>query len=377
MKDHRKNAKGKDDHPLTHIYFYLTGGCNLCCRHCWITPKYQPEGTAFPSLDFDLFRSIVEQGKSLGLEGVKLTGGEPFLHPDIHRILDYVRRAELPLSVETNGTLCTPEIAAEIKKCKKPSVSVSLDGANAETHEYVRGVDGCFEAALQGIRNLSKEGLKPQVIMSIMNRNKDQLEEVVRLAESLGAGAVKFNIVQPTERGMKLHEAGDTLSIDELIELGRWAEMELSKKTKLHLFYSHPLAFRPLSRMLGDERGGCGVCGIFGKIGVLSDGSYALCGIGENVEYLTFGHSGKDSLEDIWKNTEVLKQIREGLPEKLEGICGDCLMKGVCMGTCLAQNYYQTKNLWSPFWYCEEARKKGLFPEGRLRGMPKKHATEK
>jgi len=118
MKDYNKKAKGKNDYPLTHIYFYLTGGCNLCCRHCWITPKYQSEGTSFPSLDFDLFRSIVEQGKSLGLEGVKLTGGEPLLHPEIHRIPDYVRKSELPLSVETNGTLCTPEIAAEIKKCK-------------------------------------------------------------------------------------------------------------------------------------------------------------------------------------------------------------------------------------------------------------------
>ena len=375
MKDGHK--KSSDDYPLTNIYFYLTGGCNLRCRHCWIAPKYQPEGTTYSSLDFDLFCSIVEQGKSLGLEGVKLTGGEPLLHPDIHRIINYIRGEDLCLTIETNGTLCTPELAGEIKKCKKPSISVSLDGANAETHEYIRGVDGCFEAALQGIRNLSKEGLKPQLIMSIMNRNKDQIEKVVRLAESLGAGSIKFNIVQPTERGVKLHEAGDTLSVEELIELGRQVEMELSKKTPLRLFYSHPHAFRPLSRMLGDDRGSSGVCGIFEKIGVLSDGSYALCGIGESVKDLTFGHSEKDSLGEIWKNTDVLKQIREGLPEKLEGICGDCLMKGVCLGSCLAQNYYQTKNLWSPFWYCEEARKKGLFPERRLMGMSKKHATKR
>jgi SynChlorMet cassette radical SAM/SPASM protein ScmF len=370
MKDDCKK-KGNNDYPLNNIYFYLTGGCNLRCRHCWISPKYQPEGATYPSLDFDLFRSIVEQGKSLGLGGVKLTGGEPFLHPEIHKIIDYIRGEELRLSIETNGTLCTPELAREIKKCEKVSISVSLDGANAETHEYIRGVDGCFEAALQGIRNLVKEGLKPQVIMTIMNRNKDQVEEMVRLAESLGVGAVKFNIVQPTERGIKLHEAGDTLSIEELIELGRWAEMELPKKTSLRIFFSHPHAFRPLSRMLGDDNGSCGVCGIFGIIGVLSDGSYALCGIGENVEELAFGHSEKDSLADIWKNAKILKQIREGLPVMLEGICGDCLMKEVCLGSCIAQNYYKTQNLFSPFWYCEEAGKKGLFPEHRLRSMLK------
>ena len=186
----------------------------------------------------------------------------------------------------------------------------------------------------------------------------------------MGAGSVKFNIVQPIERGRELHEAGDTLEIGELIELGRRVEMELPKKTPLPLFYAHPDAFRPLSRMLGNGRKSLGACRIFEKIGVLPNGSYALCSIGslgEEVKELTFGDSRKDSLEDVWKNTEVLKQIREGLPKKLEGICGDCLMKEVCMGGCLAQSYYQTKNLWSPFWYCEEARKNGLFPKCRLR----------
>ncbi len=370
MKDDHEKAKGSKDYPLRTIYFYLTEGCNLCCRHCWISPKYQPEGTTCPSLDFDLFRSIVRQGKSLGLQGVKLTGGEPFFHPDIHGLIEYIRGEELGLDINTNGTLCTPELAREISKCKRAFVSVSLDGVNAETHEYIRGVDGCFEAALQGIRNLVQEGLRPQVIMTIIKRNKDQIEEMLRLAESLGAGSVKFNIVQPIERGRELHEAGDTLEIGELIELGRRVEMELPKKTPLPLFYAHPDAFRPLSRMLGNGRKSLGACRIFEKIGVLPNGSYALCSIGslgEEVKELTFGDSRKDSLEDVWKNTEVLKQIREGLPKKLEGICGDCLMKEVCMGGCLAQSYYQTKNLWSPFWYCEEARKNGLFPKCRLR----------
>lgn len=367
MKENHNNTKVIDQYPLTHIYFYLTEGCNLCCRHCWIAPKYQHEGKVYASLDFNLFCSIVEQGKSLGLEGVKLTGGEPFLHPDIHRIIDYIRAEELLLNIETNGVLCTPALAREIRKCRNASISVSLDGANSKTHEYIRGVDGCFEASLQGIRYLSDAGLRPQVVMSIMKYNQDQIEEVIRLAESLGAGSVKFNIVQPTERGMKLHNTGDNSSIEDLIELGRRTEMELSKKTPLHLFYSHPHAFRPLSRMLGDDKGGCNVCGIYGIIGVLSDGSYALCGIGESIDDFVFGHSQEDSLEDIWKNTPVLKQIREGLPERLEGVCGDCLMKAVCMGSCLAQNYYRTKNLWAPYWYCDEARKKGLFPEHRLR----------
>ncbi|MCK4794926.1 MAG: SynChlorMet cassette radical SAM/SPASM protein ScmF, partial [Desulfobacteraceae bacterium] len=329
-------------------------------------PKYQGEGNSYPVLDLDLFRSIIDQAKPLGLKGVKLTGGEPLLHPEIHEILEYIRTEDLRLTVETNGVLCTPELATKMAACKDPFVSVSLDGVDAETHEWVRGVTGCFEDALKGIQNLAEVGLQPQVIMSIMRHNKDQLEPAVRLAERLGAGSLKFNIVQPMARGEKMHESGEALSIEELVALGRWVENTLSSSTPLRLHYDHPLAFRPLGKMFGENGDGCGVCGILGILGVLADGSYALCGIGETVPELVFGHAAADSLEDIWHNSSSLLEIRRGLPHRFEGICGDCLMKGICLGSCLAQNYYSRKNLWAPYWYCEEADKRGLFPHTRI-----------
>ncbi len=251
---------------LNCIYFYLTEGCNLACRHCWIAPKFQGGGKSYPSLSVELFESIIQQAKLLGLTGVKLTGGEPLLHPHIRELLAIVRREDLGLTVESNGVLCTPELAEDLKSCKNTFISVSLDGANAETHEWMRGVDGSFEAALQGIRNLVSVGFRPQVIMSIVRRNRDQMEAVVRLAESLGAGSVKFNLVQPTARGEKMHEQGEALTIDELVDLGAWVESTLSSATKLPLFYSHPAAFKPMSKMFGNQQG-CGVCGILGIIG--------------------------------------------------------------------------------------------------------------
>ena len=84
--------------------------------------------------------------------------------------------------------------------------------------------------------------------------------------------------------------------------------------------------------MYGREGSGCGICGIYGILGVLANGSYALCGIGETVPELVFGHASKDPLADVWKDNPVLREIREGLPRRLGGICGECLMKGVCLG---------------------------------------------
>jgi len=353
-------------YPLNQIYFYLTEGCNLRCRHCWIAPKYQSETNQYPALDLNLFKSVIEQAKALGLTGVKLTGGEPLLHPQIKEILEHIQTENLRLTVETNGVLCTPELAQKLAACKDPFVSVSLDGADAGTHEWVRGVAGCFDEVMDGIRNLVEAGFNPQIIMSVMRPNKDQLEPMVRVAENLGAGSVKFNIVQPMARGSKMHDSGETLSIEELVDLGRWVENTLSLSTPLRLHYDHPLAFRPLGKIFANDGDGCRVCGILSILGVLADGSYALCGIGETVPDLVFGHPDSDRLEDIWINSPILLELRKGLPHRLEGICGYCLMKRLCLGSCVAQNYYGSRDLWAPFWFCKEAHNQGLFPDTRI-----------
>ncbi len=356
------------NYPLGRIYFYLTEGCNLCCRHCWIQPKFQNGERVYPSLDVGLFKSIIEQAKPMGLNSLKLTGGEPLLHPQIAELLDHIKKEELRLTIETNGVLCTSELARQIATCMNPFVSVSIDGADAETHQWVRGVAGCFQQSIDGVRNLVDAGIHPQIIMTIMRRNYKQMEDVVHLAERLEANSVKFNIVQPTARGKKMHETGETLTIEELIEIGRWVENELSARASIRLYYSHPAAFRPMGKMFGENGDGCGVCGVLGILGVLGNGSYALCGIGETVPELVFGHAAKDRLIDVWESNPVLKELREGLPHRFEGICGDCVMKGICLGSCVAQNYYSSKNLWAGYWYCEAAKKKGLFPDSRMEG---------
>lgn len=352
--------------PLNTLYFYLTKGCNLACRHCWVAPKYQRDGQIHPSLPLDLFRSIIYQAKPLGLNNIKLTGGEPLLHPAIADILDLTRIEKLKLVVETNGVLCSPILARKIAECENPFVSVSIDGTDAETHEWLRGVPGCYEAALRGVRNLVDAGLKPQLIMTLNRRNRNQIEDFLELAESLGCGSIKFNILHNWGRGAIMHRDGETLTIEELVAINEFLENSLSKSTKLNVFASHPLAFRPLSRMFGSLGNGCHTCGILGILGVLADCSYALCGVGETIPELIFGNAARDKLADIWEKSIVLQEIREGVHKHLKGICSECIVKNICLGHCIANNYHMSRDLWAPYWYCEEAYKAGLFPESRL-----------
>jgi SynChlorMet cassette radical SAM/SPASM protein ScmF len=349
---------------LRQIYFYLTEGCNLACRHCWLAPRYDVDGSRFPSLSAELFEAAIREAIPLGLNRIKLTGGEPLLHPGFGRLLDIARREEVGLTLETNGLLCTPQVAAAISGFRDRFVSVSMDGADAATHEWVRGVAGSFAAAQQAVRNLVAAGTSPQIIMSVMRCNADQMGAVVRMAESLGAASVKFNVIQPTGRGERIREGTDGLDVADLIGLGRYVDRELSHTTRLPLIFDYPLAFRPLGSILRNN--GSGVCGILGIVGVLADGRYALCGIGEHLPDLVFGMVGVDPLEQVWRSHPVLNALREGLPDRLEGICSRCLMRYRCLGSCVAQNYYRAGSLWAPFWFCEQAEKAGLFPSARL-----------
>lgn len=348
--------------PLTQLYLYLTEGCNLACRHCWLAPKYEAGVAKYPLFDVGLLREIIKQARPLGLEAVKLTGGEPLMHPEISTILDIIKQENLRLTIETNGLLCTRELVSQIAEHEKPFVSVSIDGASAETHEWVRGVKGSFAAACHAVKYLAEAGLHPEIIFSVMRRNVAEISDIVRLGEKLDARSIKYNIIQPTARGEKLHEQDETLSLSELINIGKNVELELQKSTDLLLHFDYPVAFSPLSR-LKDHRG---ICGIKNILGVLATGKYALCGIGEQIPELIFGDARKDSLETIWNENPVLLKIREEIPTKLKGICARCLLKSKCLGSCVAQNYYRSKDLTAPFWFCEMAEEAGLFPASRL-----------
>jgi len=364
MKEDKTENIQETDFPLNNLYFYLTEGCNLACRHCWLAPKFDPDGSKHAMLPQELFTQAIEEAIPLGLTGVKLTGGEPLLHPSFLAMLDFLQEKELELTLETNGLLLTPETAKAIARQNNPFVSVSLDGSDAATHDKIRGLEGAFVKSTAAIRILAENDLNPQVIMSIMQSNADQLEAVIELAEQLGAGSVKFNIIQPTGRGETIFNDANELQVKELIELGRRIETETVLQTNMELYFDYPAAFRPLSRIASSD--GCGTCGILSILGVLPSGEYALCGIGFHVKELVFGEVGNNSLANTWLNNPVLLQLRNGLPEKLTGICRHCLMKSYCSGSCIAQNYYRTGSLWAPFWFCEKSDDLGLFPDSRL-----------
>jgi len=82
---------------LKALYCFITRGCNLRCRHCYIGARFQAGAQHQPCMDVDLFRDVIRQAKRLGVSYVKLGGGEPLMHPRIGEILEIAGRRKLPV----------------------------------------------------------------------------------------------------------------------------------------------------------------------------------------------------------------------------------------------------------------------------------------
>ncbi len=160
----------------------LTYRCNNNCRHCWLwLPPDAPQEK--DELSFDELRRIVDEARALGCHGWTVAGGEPMLRSDFAEIFDYVTRKATRYTLNTNGTLITPQIAQLLKR--KGSKMIALYGATAEVYDAVTRHPGGFEEVMRGFEYLREAGAGFTVQLIPMRANWHQWDRMVALAKSL------------------------------------------------------------------------------------------------------------------------------------------------------------------------------------------------
>ena len=160
----------------------LTYRCNNNCRHCWLSlPANGPEKKN--ELTFDEIRRIVDDARAMGCRSWSISGGEPLLRPDFPEIFDYLTRKVISYSINTNGTLITPEIARLLTL--KGTKMIALYGATAEVYDHVTRNPGGFEKVMRGFEYLKEAGAGFIVQLIPMRANYHQWEDMIALAKSL------------------------------------------------------------------------------------------------------------------------------------------------------------------------------------------------
>lgn len=196
----------------------LTDRCNLRCTYCmpndfadWI-----PGDTL---LTTDEMMLVLDVATSLGIDGVRLTGGEPLLRPDV---VDIVRRInELPnapkISVTTNGLRLTA-LAKPLADAGLQRVNVSLDTLDRERFAKLTYRDR-FDDVLSGLKAAQEAGLTPVKVNSVLMRGVNDDEAIALLDRALDEGwSLRFIEQMPLDAG-GIWDRTDMITADEIFAM--------------------------------------------------------------------------------------------------------------------------------------------------------------
>ena len=377
------------------VFWEVTKGCNLRCIHCRATatelssPFDLPTRTALNIID-----QIAERANPI----LVLSGGEPLYRSDIFQLARHATEKGLRAALATNGTLVTKDAARRIVDSGVRRVSVSLDGADAATHDAFRGIPGAFDAAVCGLRNLKALGMSTQINMTIARHNAHQLPDVLQLARSLGADALHTFLLVPVGCGVDIaseqmvppeqYERMLNWFYDQSLEGGielkatcaphyfrvarqrRAADRRAAQVARIEPVAAHPAESTPAAGHppgIGPTEmtmpGSTGIeikpqgtgrpvghpGGHPSDLNAMTKGCLAgtgVCFISHEGEVYPCGYlpviAGdlrKQTFADIWENSRVFHQLRD--TSQLKGKCGCCEFRNVCMG-CRARAYAAT-----------------------------------
>lgn len=161
----------------------LTSRCNLRCVHCYI------EGTPLKKeheLTYDEICRIFDEIADAGCLWLLLTGGEAMLRRDFADIYRYAKRKGFILTIFTNATLITPEIADMLRDEPPFNIEVSLYGATKETYERITRIPGSYERCLRGIELLVERKIPVSLKSMAMTLNSHELKDMDKIAEKFG-----------------------------------------------------------------------------------------------------------------------------------------------------------------------------------------------
>jgi len=385
---HHPHAVGENKARL--VFWEVTKGCNLRCIHCRATATELSSPTDLPTRTA---LGIIDQIAAAANPILVLSGGEPLYRSDIFQLARYGTDKGLRVALATNGTLVTKDVARMIVDAGIKRVSISLDGADATTHDSFRGIPGAFEAAVHGLKNLKSLGMSVQINMTIARHNAHQLPDVLQLARNLGADALHTFLLVPVGCGVDIaaeqmvppeeyermlnwfydqslvggielkatcaphyfrvarqRRAADRRAAEQLAQIAPVPstspnEASVIGPTDMTMPGSTGIAFTPkgVARPVGHPGGhpsdlnamtkgclaGTGVCFIS------HEGEVYPCG------YLPViaGDLRKQTFSDIWENSTVFHELRD--TSGLKGKCGCCEFRNVCMG-CRARAYAAT-----------------------------------
>ena len=310
------------DAPIC-LTWELTYACNLQCVHC-----LSSSGRRDPrELTTEECEAVIDELQRMQVFYINIGGGEPTIRKDFWHLVRYAVDHGVGVKFSTNGSGIDAEVAKQLAGSDYVDVQISIDGADAETNDHVRGA-GSFATAVQAMEHLNAAGFEGFKISVVMTRhNIPQVDEFKAMADHYGA-QLRLTRFRPSGRGADSWEA--------------LHPTDQQQRELYHWLMDHPDvltgdSFFHLSA-LGEALPGLNLCGA-GRVVCLIDpvGDVYACPFVLHDEFLAGSVRDEGGFQKVWQKSELFTELRE--PQSA-GACASCGHFDACQGGCMAAKFF-------------------------------------
>ena len=338
-----------------YIQWHITNVCNLRCQHCYQDDFSRTHDMGWSCLK-EVSDHILEAMKAWNRTAcIHLTGGEPLLKPELFRLLGYLGRqtAVEDLGLITNGLRIDREIIKRLSLFPKlTKIKVSLDGADAETNDAIRG-KGVFEKVLKNLSLLkTKQRFEITLMFTLMKGNCRNLSSILTLFQELGVDGLILERFIPWGRGRA--RLGDVLEKEQWADVIKTLSDFFSTETDERDFFPFQAFYVRQHEGEMELLGAPCVVGVDGLC-VMPDGTVFPC----RRFPVSMGNLRQHSLKEIWETSELLKVL--GRRKNLKGKCGYCDIED-CRG-CRSLSFSLTGDYLAEDSHCGYQPRSSLFED--------------
>jgi radical SAM protein len=317
------------------VYWEMTQACMLACRHCRAEAMPSPHPLELTPIEsMGLLSQIAAFGDPL--PHLILTGGDPLSRNDLLRVIDEARALGLQVSITPSATpALTADALEQLQSHGIQSLGLSLDGSNADRHDAIRAVPGCFDRTMEVAREAGRLGLPIQVNTLVAQETADDLPEIYQLLKTFPVMRWSLFFLISVGRGRALQEVWP----ERAEEIMNWV-LDLVPEAPFAVKTTEAPSYRrlALSRMRTSGRTaaeirtssvyqGFQIRDGHGIVFVSSQGDIYPSGFLP----LRCGNVRTDSLLDVYRHSPLFQALHS--PERFRGRCGECEFSYVCGGS--------------------------------------------
>jgi radical SAM protein with 4Fe4S-binding SPASM domain len=337
------------------VVWNATKTCNLECVHCYADAEIRKFSGELSTAEAE---AMIRDLASINVPALLISGGEPFVRPDILDLAELAMSLGVRVTFSTNGTLIDEKRAARIAKIGVAYVGISVDGGE-ERHDRFRGKKGAFKEAIKGIRNCRDAGIRVGVRFTVTKENVGEIDEIFDIVERENIGRLCLYHLVYSGRGAYL--AGIDLEVEEkralmnklMGRVDQWNReerpvevMTVDNHADAPYIYlrlaeqdeeraNHALS---LIRNNGGNRSGIAI-GCIDSFGMVHPDQFT--------SHHTLGSIRQRPFSEIWRDDQI--DLLNGLrrrKELLQGRCATCKWLPMCNGNFRARAEAATGDYW-------------------------------